>query len=170
MGELRFGAASRLAVLRRGLAVSLVASLCGPVAGTQPTEPPTVHTPAPALEEVAEVTLRWVVKNRCQVSLCLLSIEHQPIGQEILTRLKEVGRVEAASSDDFVFEEGAVRGFTRRKGRIVDVRKLTVVDPSTVVVEVGFLATGMSSGTCEYRLQRSADSWAVDDKRTACTL
>jgi hypothetical protein len=120
---------------------------------------------------IHESTLRWVVKSRCQVFLCLVGIEQKPITEELLKKLEPLGRVALVAKDDFVFENGAVRGFARRQGRIVNVEKVTFVGEAEAQVEVGFLSTGLGTNSCAYRLRRSSTGgWDVDGEATRCGI
>jgi hypothetical protein len=79
--------------------------------------------------------------------------------------------VAQVSEDDFVFENGAVRGFARRQGRIVNVGKVTFLRDVEAQVEVGFLSTGLGTNSCIYRLRQSAaGAWEVDGKATRCGI
>jgi hypothetical protein len=116
------------------------------------------------------VLLRHVVSSECQAILCLVAIERQPASEELMKILEPLGRVSVPTAEDFIWEDGAVKGFSQRHGRIVDVRRIVKQANSTATVEVAFLTTGLGSSTCKYRLQRVSGEWVVDSDETTCTL
>jgi hypothetical protein len=171
VGALRNGAAAAVHLSARVLPIIvLVWSLAalGPISEARSLDD---HDAASARTAVHESTLRWVVKSRCRVLLCLVGIEQKPISEDLLKKLEPLGRVAQVSEDDFVFENGAVRGFARRHGRIVNVEKVTFLREAQAQVEVGFLSTGLGTNSCIYRLrQSSTGGWEVDGKATRCSI
>lgn len=119
---------------------------------------------------VSEVLFRHVVSAECQTILCLLAIKGEPASDELMRLLEPLGRVSAPTPDDFIWEDGAVRGFSERHGQIVDMRSVVKPAARSAIVEVAFLTTGLGSSTCKYRLQRVSGEWVVDDEKTTCTL
>ncbi len=119
---------------------------------------------------VVESIFKKVVPEKCQILLCLLSVNREPVDAKLLRDLRPLGRVEAASADDFVFEHGAVRAVSKRRARIIEVKRVTFVSKSEARVEVAILATGLDSTYCDYRVQAVEGSWSVDAEATRCTL
>jgi hypothetical protein len=118
---------------------------------------------------IHHVLLRSIVETRCQVLLCLLSIGRKPVGQEELQGLGSLGRVSTPTADDFVFEDGAVRGFSKRQAQIIDIESVAV-RKSEATARVAYLTTGLGSTVCTYRLRESSGKWEVDQVATRCTL
>jgi len=120
---------------------------------------------------IHEVVLRDVVRTRCQVMLCLLSVEKKPVGEALLRSLGGVGRVDVAAADDYDFENGATKAFARRKALIVDITGVKLRGHSEAAVEVSIYATALDASLCRYRAQRrQATEWVVDKGATRCTL
>jgi hypothetical protein len=119
---------------------------------------------------IQEATFRWVIKQRCQHILCLLSINLKPVAEELLEKFKPLGRISSASEADFIFEDAAARGFSRRGGRIIHLSRITVLSDSEATAEVDLISTGLGSSTCTYRLHRSSERWEVNAKQVQCTI
>jgi hypothetical protein len=114
--------------------------------------------------------LRWVIRQRCQHILCLLSLNRKPVGEELLQTLKPLGRISSALEDDFIFEDGVAGGFSGRRGRIIHLSRITVLSDSEATAEVDLISTGLGSNTCTYQLHRSSEKWEVDAKQVQCTI
>jgi hypothetical protein len=128
------------------------------------------EAPGAARTAILETVFKKLVPEKCQVVLCLLSINRQPVGAKLLKELRPLGRVEAASADDFVLEHGAVRAVSKKRARIIDMRKVVFVGKAEATVDVAILATGLDSTYCGYRVQAVEGKWVVDAEATRCTL
>jgi hypothetical protein len=119
---------------------------------------------------IREATLRVVVPSHCEVIKCLIGIMGKPAPKDLLQQLESLGRVGAASADDYVIEDGAVRAFSKRRARLIDVRQVKRVGEAEARVEVAIMATGLDSTTCMYNLHLSSGVWTVDREATRCTI
>jgi hypothetical protein len=128
------------------------------------------EAPTAARTAIRESVFKTVVPEKCQVVLCLLSINRKAVDANLLRDLQPLGRVEAASADDFVLEHGAVRAVSKKRARIIDVGRVVFVRKAEATVEVAILATGLDSTYCDYRVQAVEGKWIVDAKATRCTL
>jgi hypothetical protein len=147
----------------------LVGCLLSAYAQSSQAEESTNHSRKPTAA-IHEGVLRAIVASRCQQMLCLVSIDRKPARPALLRNLEPLGRVDAASPDDFVFENGATRALPRRRAQIVDIVTVKLVAKSEALVDVAFHATALDSSTCRYRLRRVASKWEVDSQATQCTL
>lgn len=119
---------------------------------------------------IYEEVFRWLAKRECNVVVCLLSVDGRGLDEALYKRIEGIGRVKPAREDDFIFENGAYRGFSSRDGRILDVSRVTWTSESEVLVDVSHLTTSMNSRACRYRLLKRGDRWKVDGKGTRCTI
>jgi len=119
---------------------------------------------------LSEALLRHLVSAECQTILCLIAIKGKAVDDKLLKILEPLGRVSAPTAEDFIWEDGAVRGFSQRRGQIVDLRSIVKPARHSAIVEVAFLTTGLGSSTCEYRLRLVSGEWSIDTERTTCTL
>jgi hypothetical protein len=165
-----------MAVMRRlisfGMVTSLLVCLGLPPAGgdtTVVTASKSTGHDSRRTKAIQHALLRSIVEARCQVMLCLLSISRKPVDREMLQSLESLGRVSTPTVDDFVFRDGAVRGFSERQAQIIDVERV-VVRKSEATAQVAYLTTGLGSMVCTYRLRQSSSKWDVDEVATRCTL
>jgi hypothetical protein len=121
-------------------------------------------------EAIAEATLRVVVRSNCQRLPCVVGLAGRGAPEKLLKGLAALGRVSAATADDYVIDEGAVRAFGKRRALLVDVSRVKRLGKVKATAHVAVLATGLNSQHCDYQLRLSADEWVVDEKLTKCSI
>jgi hypothetical protein len=118
--------------------------------------------------DVYQGLFQHLIAKECKVLLCLLSINGVGIDDELYQLLKRRG-VEPARPDDFVFENGAYHGLSKRNGKILDAALQSVSD-SEALLDLNVLTGAMNSRACRYHLRKQDGRWMVDEKETRCTI
>lgn len=152
---------------RLATAMSVALGCC---AGAAAIAKPPADGDQTSKERLVEVALRHAVPLECVKMPCLLAIEGKPPAEGLIQALEPLGNVRAATSDDLLFEDGAVRGFLRHRAQVVDVREVTRTGGGEAQVRVAFLTSAVGSTTCSYRLRRVSGRWTVNAKETTCTF
>jgi len=145
-----------------------VGALC-PAGATAAEEAGVAAEEGEVKRTVYQSLFEHLVAKECKVLLCLLSINRVGVDDDLYRLLKKGRRVEPARPEDFVFEEGAYHGFSKRNGKILDA-SLQSMSESDALVDVNILTGAMNSRACRYRLRKQGVRWVVDGKETSCTI
>ena len=121
-------------------------------------------------DAIHESVLKRAIDRECGKSLCLLSVGGNGIDDALYQKLKKYGHVAPARPDDFVFENGAYRGFSVRSGRILDVTLVSRISDTEASARVNVLTGALNSRACRFRLLKRGERWVVDDAATECTI
>ena len=121
-------------------------------------------------EAIQVAVFRKAALQECKYIDCLLSVGGNGISDDLFQKLKDLPRVRPALRADLELEDGAYKGFSAKRARILDISGVKWFSPNQVAVDVNSLTSVFHSRTCRYHLELREGMWTVDVSATVCPL